>query len=145
MIAYASLFLWIVVILILGSGTGSMAQTSRFIKPLIEFFFPSAPPETFLFIHAIIRKAAHFVEYAILAVLAARAFVRSPSNRVDRSPIFALLTVAAVAVVDEVTQSFNITRTGSTWDVLIDLVGGITGLFLFAAIARFRGPRSGRK
>ena len=47
-----------------------MSQTSRFIRPLIEFFFPGASPETILLIHAFIRKSAHFIEYGLLGLLA---------------------------------------------------------------------------
>ena len=36
---YAPLFLWIGVIFYFSSGQGSMAETSRFIRPLLEFLF----------------------------------------------------------------------------------------------------------
>ena len=141
--AYAPLFLWTAVILVLGSSSGSMAQTSRIIKPLIEFFFPVASPETVLIVHAAIRKTAHFVEYAVLAMLAARAYGRSASNWIrGKWPVWALITVVAVAAVDEFIQSFNVARTGSPFDVLLDLAGGTAGLVLFAALARLRRQRT---
>jgi len=120
-----------------------MAQTSRFIRPLIEFLFPSASPETILMIHAAVRKSAHFVEYAVLAILAARAFGRSASNVSGaKGVLWILITVIAVAVVDEFIQSFNAARTGSPYDVLLDLAGGVAGLLLFAAFGRFRTRRA---
>lgn len=131
--AYAPLVVWVAVILFLGSGSGSMAQTSRFIKPLIEFFFPDASPDTFLLVHAFIRKAAHFVEYAILAFLAARAFSNSPELTLRKFWIpFSFAAVCIVAGTDEINQSFQSSRTSSGWDVLLDIGGGAFALAVFA-------------
>lgn len=135
--AFAPLFFWTALILVLGSGPGSSAETSRFIKPLIEFFFPTASPDSFLIVHALIRKTAHFVEYAILAFLAWRAFRRSnfPSTR---SIAFSLFIVVAVAFTDEVNQSFQSSRTSSGWDVLLDISGGAFAMIVCFFIARRR-------
>jgi VanZ family protein len=142
LIAYAPLILWTALILVLGSSTGSMAQTSRIIKPLIEFFLPTAAPETVLIIHAAIRKTAHFVEYAVLAMLAARAYGGAGSNQGrGKWAIWTLITVVAVAAADEFVQSFNVTRTGSPLDVLLDLAGGIAGLLFFVAFGRLKSRR----
>lgn len=128
--AYAPLVLWIVVILLLGSGPGSMAQTSRIIGPLLEFLFPSSSPETRLFIHAVIRKSAHFIEYAILALLAVRALTLS-SGAVKRYRfVLGLIVVAVVASLDEFNQSFLASRTSSSWDVLLDMTGGLFAIVI---------------
>ncbi len=130
--AYAPLILWAVLILILGSSAGSTAETSRFIKPLIEFFFPDAHPDTFLLVHAFLRKTAHFVEYAILGALAARVFsVFGTGWRRTHWIGLSEAVVLGVASLDELNQSFLSTRTGSGWDVLLDLAGGIFGILLF--------------
>ncbi|MBK9766529.1 MAG: VanZ family protein [Chloracidobacterium sp.] len=71
--AVASLVFWVGIIFYLSSGQGAMDQTSRFIRPLLEFLFPSASSDTITLYHAFIRKFAHFTEYAILAFLAFRA------------------------------------------------------------------------
>lgn len=134
LIRYAPLVLWIGVILFLSSNQGSMAETSRFIRPIIEFFFPAAAPDTFLIVHALIRKAAHFVEYALLAVFAARAFVGSPNWGA-----LALLVVLVIAAIDEFNQSIISSRTGSGWDVLLDLSGGVVAICILW-IAKNRWP-----
>ncbi|NOT46472.1 MAG: VanZ family protein [Acidobacteria bacterium] len=134
--AYAPLFLWVGVILLLGSGPGSMTQTSRIIGPLLEFFFPSASPETRLFIHAFVRKSAHFVEYALLAVLAVRAFTSSNTGIRHYRFILALILVAVVASTDEINQSFQEARTSSPWDVLLDITGGLVALISYRIIRR---------
>ncbi|MDI1240546.1 MAG: VanZ family protein [bacterium] len=133
--AYAPLAIWVAVIIGLGSGLGAMNETSRFIRPLLEFLFPSTPPEILRLYHGYIRKLAHVTEYAILAILARRAFaeVRAPS-------LMAIGVVLLVAAADELNQSFDPRRTGTPVDVLIDLAGGIIGLAIWWIVSRlFRG------
>ena len=71
---YVPLILWIGVILFASTTQGSMSKTSNFIRPILEFFFPNATEENLIIYHAYIRKLAHFVEYAVLAFFASRAF-----------------------------------------------------------------------
>lgn len=121
---FVPLFVWIAVILFLSSPQGSMAETSRFIRPLIEFLFPTASAEQVLTIHGIVRKCAHFTEYGILALLSFRALTAVGSRPFQRF-LVSIALVALVAVIDEVNQSLEPTRTGSPWDVSLDLVGGV--------------------
>lgn len=135
--AYAPLLIWTVVVLGLGSGLGEINETSRFIRPLLEFLFPSAAAETLTVLHGYIRKGAHLFEYAILAILAINAF-RSFRHR----GLIALAIVLAVASIDEFNQSFNPARTGTPFDVLIDLVGGLVGLTLWWVVSWLRDRRA---
>jgi VanZ family protein len=130
---YLPLLIWIGVIFFLSSGQGASTNTSLFIRPLLEFFFPGAPIETIAFYHGLIRKLAHFTEYAVLGVLASRAFVDS-----FRSSFYFLAggLVVLVAIADETNQSFNPARTGSLVDVLIDLSGGLFGVLVFYLVQR---------
>ena len=73
----------------------------------------------------------------MLAILAINAF-RAFRQRV----LIALAVVLVVASVDEVNQSFNPARTGTPFDVLIDLVGGIVGLMFWWLFAKFRTRRA---
>src|SRR5437868_2832413 len=74
---YAPLVFWIGVIFFLSSPQGSMNETSRIIGPILHLLFPAISPETEGLVHFYVRKAAHLTEYAILGVLACRAFVKS--------------------------------------------------------------------
>ena len=123
---YAPVLLWIGLIFYLSSYHGSMSATSRFIKPLLQFLFPTAPAETLQIYHGYVRKAAHCIEYAILAILALRAFSRSSIGQVRKLRlILPLVLVAAVAVTDELNQSFEASRTGSVGDIVLDIAGGL--------------------
>jgi len=100
-IRYAPLVLWIGVILFLSSSQASMSNTSRFIRPLLEFLFPSASEETLILYHGYIRKLAHLTEYAGLAFWAFRAFSNSNLKNLRRFWfIFAFLLVILIALID---------------------------------------------
>ena len=131
-ILYAPLFIWIAVILFLGTGQGASTQTSLIIRPILEFLFPNASFETIAFYHGIIRKLAHLTEYGILAFLACRAFAKSSNDFLLKYFLLAaVLLVLLVATTDEFNQSFNPERTSSPVDVMIDLAGGVTASLLF--------------
>lgn len=140
---YAPLVLWIGLILFLSTGQASMSNTSRFIRPLLEFLFPHAPEEILIVYHGYIRKLAHVAVYAVLAFWASRAFL-SPSNEVLRRfwYFFAFLLVVGVASIDETNQSFVNSRTGSIYDVLLDAAGGAAMIVFFYFVRRFFRPRS---
>jgi VanZ family protein len=138
---YAPLFIWIGVILFLGSGQGSMTRTSLIIRPVLEFLFPAATEETLLLYHGLIRKGAHFTEYAVLGFLASRAFARMRTAFFRKYfYLAAAALVLLVAGLDELIQSFNPARTGAILDVAIDLTGGLTAIVLYWLI-RSRYPR----
>jgi VanZ family protein len=75
--------------------------------------------ETFV---VVLRKAIHITFYAA-AGLAAWRLARGSGAPPDRSTVFALSAPLATAIFDEVRQSTIAGRTGSVWDVLLDMVG----------------------
>jgi VanZ family protein len=78
-----------------------------------------------------VRKAAHFLEYSLLGILAAHAFGSSPRPAIrDRWLMISAILVIVYALLDEYHQSFVPTRTGSVWDSLVDIAGGITALLV---------------
>ena len=128
---YAPLVIWLLFISYASSDSFNAGNTSRIIGPLVLWLFPNTSPETLLSIHVIVRKAAHFTEYAILAFLAARAFRSSPRPALaNRWFLASLVLVVAYALLDEYHQSFVPSRTGSIYDSLIDISGGLAALLL---------------
>ena len=141
--AYAPAFLWLGVIFFLSSGSGSSAETSKIIGPLIAFFFPSADEATVQIVHAAVRKTAHVTEYAILAALLCRAFLNS-SSRLLRNcwPVCSIILVAIAASIDEINQSYNVLRTASPYDTLLDISGGLLGITLIWIVRKRRKVKS---
>ena len=110
----------------------SSINTSRFIGPLLLWLFPDLSESRLAAIHFLIRKASHFTEYAILALLARRAFVTSSRAFIHRRWFeLGLLLVTCYALLDEFHQSFVPSRTASIYDSAIDVAGGLTVLLIF--------------
>ncbi len=137
-IRYAPLILWVAVIFTASSTAGASNNTSRIIRPLLEWFFPDVSALTLDIYHGYIRKLAHFTEYAVLAFLASRAFWLSSQTILQKFWfLWAFLLVVLVASADEYSQSFNVLRTGSIYDVLIDASGGLIMISLLVLYRRF--------
>jgi VanZ family protein len=138
---------WTAVVLVLGGDDGSAHATSRIIGPLLRWLLPDAPQATLDQLHFALRKAAHVVEYGVLALLARRALAASGGGSPRRLAVGALLAALAVATLDEGRQAFSATRSGSLGDVALDLTGGVLALSLAIAYTRVmelgRRPRKG--
>jgi VanZ family protein len=139
---YGPLVAWAAFVLFASTANFSASNTSRIIRPLLLWLFPDITEPTLLRVHFFVRKCAHFTEYAVLALLTARAFRTSGLAALRRSwwlASFAL--VAVVALTDEYHQSFLPSRTGTIYDSLLDMTGGATALAVLALLlaARRRG------
>ena len=142
LVRYAPLVLWIGLILFLSTGQASMSNTSRFVRPLLEFLFPDAPEEILKIYHGYVRKLAHVTVYAILGFWASRAFFGSGQNLLRHFWFaFAFLLVCLVASIDETNQSFLDSRTGSIYDVLLDVSGGLAMITFFYLTLKYRKQR----
>ena len=126
---YAPLVAWAGFVLLASSASFSASNTSRIIRPLLLWLFPDISEGSLDYVHFLIRKAAHFSEYALLALLAARAFRTSQKERLRRLWwLAAFALVACVALTDEFHQSFLPSRTGTIYDSLLDMTGGAVAL-----------------
>src|SRR5216684_1186888 len=138
---YGPLVVWAALIFIGSSSVLSASNTSIIVRPVL-WLFPHASDATLALIHFLVRKTGHFAEYAILALLAARAF-RTSSRELLRARWFwvSLLFIVAYSLSDEFHQSFVPSRTASIYDCMIDSVGGLTALVLL--VVRKRRVRTG--
>ncbi len=116
------------------SGGLSLSVVSTIRDALDALGIPSAWVTNFL-----VRKAAHFTEYAVLGILAARAFnLRhgAPAARI----LFACAVLVLVPSIDETIQLFVAGRSGQVTDVLLDCCGAATGAALAALVSSLRRP-----
>lgn len=121
--------------LVPGSGSGELSRAVlAFAREVLgSFGLPNAWLTNF-----IMRKTAHFTEYAVLGILVCRAFAGTSSSFSRRRLMALLLVLAAVPSIDESIQLTTPDRTGQVPDVLLDMSGAITGALLCAAIMRVR-------
>jgi VanZ family protein len=129
--------LWTGLILWAGSDDYSLAKTSRFLLPLLHWLLPDADGPTQWQVIFAIRKAAHLIEYGVLAWLAWLALFSTYRRALLRYAGLALAWVVVVAAFDEFRQGLIDSRTGSIVDVAIDLSGGVLALALAIAYTRF--------
>jgi len=132
--------LWASVIWMFSTGLFDGAGTGGILLPLLGGLLPFLDPDALEWIHQALRKTAHLVEFAILALLLARAL-----DRPERTGLWLGVTTVGGcllwAAVDEVHQSFVPTRVGALQDVILDTAGAGLG-FLFY---RWRGISSDRR
>lgn len=128
--------LWMALILLLSTDTGSAEHTGRVIEPLLRWLVPGITAAQVAAAHAVVRKAAHFTEYAVLALLWARALAAGRGLDPVPSATGAIVISLAWAMLDEAHQSFVPTRSPSLADVGIDALGAMVAAGLHLIVGR---------
>lgn len=108
-------------------------------EKLLDFFFETHKNYEFF-----LRKAAHFTEYLILALLFYRAMVVS-DVRVKKNFIITFIFCFLYAISDEVHQIFVPGRAFAIKDILIDTSGAALGLGIIAFIKVIKNRREIKK
>lgn len=127
---------WLACIFLASTSFGAEEVTLRALIRLLKLLTPeqagALQAETFSKVNFLIRKCAHMSEYAVLALLVARAIQFGAIRLKLRAVVGGLLCCAAYAATDEFHQSFVPGRTASIHDVLIDCVGAFVALCLMS-------------
>ena len=128
---WAPPIIWMATIFLFSTDAFSGANTGSLLWAVVSFIYPGVTQELFDSIHFYVRKAGHFTEYAILALLLFRAFRSGARDRWRlRWALSSLLIAFLYASLDEYHQTFTRRRTGSVYDSLIDTSGAATALVL---------------
>ncbi len=119
--------LWMALIYSMSAKTASAStEDSMFITDYIIKFFFSNPSEKLLSIaENIIRKIAHFTEYAVLSILIT--LTLKSFGLTFKKLALAVLISFLYAISDEVHQHFVPGRACRAFDVLIDTAGAFVG------------------
>lgn len=142
------LVLWMAVIFSASTSLGAPSNTSYFFRPIMRFLFPNMPEEKVEKIHYIVRKTAHFVEYAMLGFLTWRVVYFDPafaSVTVRRQCWLVLLFCLLYASSDEFHQKFVPTREPAVRDVMIDTCGATSGLLAVLGLRKVRAAATPKK
>ncbi|MGH9836923.1 MAG: VanZ family protein [Blastocatellia bacterium] len=132
--------LWMAAIFYFSTDTFSGENTGSLLWRIISFVHPGVTEEQFSAIHFYLRKAAHFMEYALLALLLFRAFrAGAITSWRWRWALGSWLIVVVYALADEYHQTFTRHRVGSIYDSLTDIAGGMSALLALWLIRRRRG------
>jgi VanZ family protein len=125
-------FVWMVAIAWFSTGDFSAENTGSVLEPLLRWLLPGITAPQIDLVHALIRKAAHLTEYAVLAALWFVALTRERGLAPRRAAWLAFLVSVAWAFLDELHQATEPSRTASALDVGFDAVGALAA----AAIGR---------
>ena len=118
---------WALVIFCLSTSYFSAENTSKFIDPILRFLMPGASAATIALGHGLVRKTAHFINYAIL-------FWLLVSGPMRARPYLAFGLCVIYALLDEGHQMFVPNRGPSLYDVALDSTGALFSRFLHAAV-----------
>ena len=135
----------------------SSAVTGSWLSQILNLVHVHLSSESFSAFHHFLRKAGHLTGYGLLCFLLFRSWFhtladseagdgKAPSKPAPqysaksgvrwRCAALALTMTLVTAILDEWHQSFDLSRTGTPWDVVIDLSGAI--LFLLIALFAFK-------
>ena len=115
---------WMAMVLLASSDAFSAKNTGEVLHAVLAWIFGHVDAATFGLVHFLVRKSAHFTEYAILSALWFRALrVHLTSLWRVRWALIGLVISLSVAILDEWHQSLVPSRTSSTHDVLLDFCG----------------------
>ena len=106
----------------------SSSQVSGWAGQLLQKLLPALSLDTEEGMH-LLRKTAHFTEFAILGVLLLRL-----TGLIGQPVRSAALWGITAAAVDETIQRFTEGRTGCLQDVLLDSTGVLAGVALYLAV-----------
>jgi VanZ family protein len=121
---------WACLIFVFSTDHFSSANTAQLFGSLSSWLFPEIPTEEIAPVHGLIRKLGHWTEYFILAVLMMRALRKETGKNLElRHAVHTLIFILIYALSDELHQVFVPSRTASLGDVMIDVLGGICGIF----------------
>lgn len=145
MLAWFWVLCWGGTIWTLGGDSFSFPQTTDTIMPWLDWLTGDLDWRTRYRILVAIRKSAHFIEYAILALLTFRAALLSAARRTRfvTAGWVAIFIVTSLATADEARQAFSPVRTGSPYDILIDVAGGLLAVLGLLVISRRMRPAGG--
>lgn len=106
-----------------GQVSGQLSGwASALLGKILPFLSPDAEHG-----HLLVRKLAHFSEFAILGLLFGWLFSLLAEKKLHRF-LFTLGCGMVCAVIDEFIQSFSPGRVCSFWDMCIDWSGVLTGI-----------------
>ena len=123
-----------------GTSNGMSLTVSEWVRPVLNIV--GLHPETD-FLNFVIRKLAHFSEYALLGCLITIAYRLQPWSWMKHST--ALLPFFIIPVLDENLRRFSAGRSCELRDMLIDSTGMAAGMFLAITLLAIAGHQKKRR
>jgi VanZ family protein len=107
------------------------ANTFALVEPIIRWLAPDASAAEISTLHILSRKLGHFL-------IPAAAYLALVLGPLRNRRYTALILCAAFAVLDETLQAFTPGRTGSIYDVALDVSGALFSFVMYWALTMVR-------
>jgi len=136
---------WVVMIFGLSRAPYSSASSARFLSMVLDWLSISVLSQNLVPMNNLLRKSAHLMEYAVLAVFLYNSLkpVGNPSWS-RKAAFWALVASGSYSITDELHQLFVPGRHASLFDCLIDTTGAFLGLFVLSkAIVMLQRKQTG--
>ena len=124
--------IWMIVIFMFSSYNGNISsiQSDGIVAMLARLIHYTGDIDI---LRVIVRKMAHFTEYLILGILVINA---CKYNSIKDMIKLSILICILYACTDEIHQLFIQGRGGRIFDVLIDTLGSLTGIFTYKVLRK---------
>lgn len=136
---------WLALIALESSEWLSSVKTAGLLNIILTALFGPFDPEKLQLLNFMLRKMGHVVGYATLSLLLYRAlrrtFVTLGEPLLERRwALLAVALTASVSVLDEWHQMYLDLRTGSVFDMVLDIAGALVVQWIALAVV-LRGAR----
>lgn len=115
---------WLIFIFVMSSFESNLSDVQS--NLVVDFISSAIPSSSSLNLVFIVRKVAHFLEYALLGFLFALNFHTHHKNT-----LYSVPASLFYAITDEFHQLFVSGRSAQPLDILIDILGASFGLLIF--------------
>jgi VanZ family protein len=158
--AWLPTLLLIGIVAVVSTSLFGANRTSPLLYKIYVHFFGPTTNDRWWLIHMFIRKSGHLCGYGLLSAaffrswwLTLRMYFASKSainatltvTLRRKAHLLAIFSTLIVAIADEIHQSFIPNRTGSAWDVLIDVSAAIAAQLLIWLAIHFLSQHSKQK
>ncbi len=129
----------------LANADMSSSESGRIVEFLVRHFFKGASPQDVVTLTIIVRKLAHFTEFAAFFSFF-NCLMYSLTRYKNKALIFVSLFMGVFApLIDETVQYLSPGRTSMVYDIWIDFAGCVFGMIISTLIYRFASSRYSRK
>jgi VanZ family protein len=140
---------WITIVAYSSTGAGAGNRTMAILQWIVATLELNARYDQLVFAHFLIRKTAHFLNYAVLSILIFRALRGTSLERVGWRNTWMWVSLVGTFVVacgDELHQYFTPFREGAWQDVVLDVAGAAfaQSLIWFGTVKRSFGSGGAR-
>jgi VanZ family protein len=135
--------LWAALIFTLSTETYGGSFSALLLRDFLDLIHVTVSVPTFNLLHHLLRKSAHFTEYAIFSMLLYHCLLGSNRTTWRLAPAaWSVIIAGTYSLTDEFHQIFVPGRGASLWDCGIDTVGATAGILLIYGWTCFIGVRT---